>query len=310
MELSVIVVSHNTAAFLAHCLSSVGSSLSGIRHEICVVDNASTDGTVELIENRFPHVELISNDRNLGFAAGVNRGLERTRGRYLLWLNPDGEILNGGMAELLRCLNGEPKVGIIGPQIVDPDGGVQLSCRSFPSYRTALCSRYSLLTRWLPGNRLSRQYLQSGWDHAAIREVDWVSGACLLHRREVVEDIGGLDERFFMYCEDVDFCLRARQAGWRVLYHPGMQVLHHIAGSSRRSPSLMMLERHRSMWRYYAKHFPRNPLKDAAVGAAIWGRCAWLVAREALRDGARRSPQEMRPRDREPNSPALDKAPV
>ena len=306
MDLSVIIVNYNAGRFLPRCLASIEACLDGIAHEVCVVDNASTDGTRALIANSFPHVQLIANDRNLGFAAGVNRGLEKTRGRYVLWLNPDAEILDGGMAELLRYLKGEPDVGIIGPQIVDPDGGIQLSCRSFPSYRTVLFHRYSLLTRWFPDNCYSRHYLKTGWDHAGIREVDWVSGACLLHRREVLDDIGGLDERFFMYCEDVDFCLRARQAGWKVHYHPGLRVLHHIAGSSRRSPALMVLERHRSMWRYYAKHFRRNPLKDAAVGAGIWGRCAWRMAREAWRTGYR----EVKPGDGKPDSNALGEATI
>ncbi|MGH7775218.1 MAG: glycosyltransferase family 2 protein [Candidatus Binatia bacterium] len=282
MDLSVIIVNYNAASYLARCLTSIESCLSGITYEICLVDNASTDGSRILIGDRFPSLQLIANDRNLGFAAGVNQGLERTHGRYVLWLNPDAEILDGGMAELLRYLNLQPKVGIIGPQIVDSDGGIQLSCRSFPSYRTVLFHRYSLLTRWLPQNRYSRDYLHTDWDHAAIREVDWVSGACLLHRRVVLDDIGGLDERFFMYCEDVDFCLRARQAGWKVHYHPGMRVLHHIGGSSRQSPALMAIERHRSMWRYYAKHFQRNLLKDATVGAGILARCVWMMAREDL----------------------------
>ena len=132
-------------------------------------------------------------------------------------------------------------------------------------------------------NRYSRLYLYTDWGHTNLQEVDWVSGACLLHRREVVTDIGPLDERFFMYCEDVDFCLRARRRGWAVRYHPGARVLHHIAGSSRLRPFRMVVERHRSMWRYYAKHFQRNALKDLAVGAGIWGRCAGMMAREALK---------------------------
>jgi len=282
MDLSILIVNYNAAPFLQRCLASIEERLAGIAHEVCVVDNASTDGSRVLIASQFPHVQLIANDRNLGFAAGVNRGLEKTHGRYVLWLNPDAEILNGGMVELLRYLHDEPEVGIMGPQVLDPDGSIQLSCRSFPSYRTALFHRYSLLTRWLPDNRYSRRYLQTDWDHSAIREVDWVSGACLLHRRDILDNIGGLDERFFMYCEDVDFCLQARRAGWKVQYHPGLRVLHHIAGSSRSSSSLMVVERHRSMWRYYAKHFRRNPLKDAAVGAGIWGRCGWLMVREAF----------------------------
>ncbi len=282
MDLSVIIVNYNAAPYLARCLNSIESCLWGITCEVCVVDNASTDCTRMLIGNRFPGVQLIANDRNLGFAAGVNQGLERTHGRYVLWLNPDAEILNEGVRELLRYLDSAPKVGIIGPQIVDSDGGIQLSCRSFPSYRTVLCHRYSLLTRLRPQNHYSRDYLHTDWDHASLREVDWVSGACLLHRRELLDDLGGLDERFFMYCEDVDFCLRARQAGWKVHYHPAMRVLHHIGGSSRQSPVLMAIERHRSMWRYYAKHFQRNSLQDTTVGAGILGRCVLMMAREAL----------------------------
>lgn len=283
MELSVIVVNYNATAFLARCLGSIEAFLAGVEHEVCVVDNASTDGSVALIESRFPQVQLIGNDRNVGFAAALNIGFWKTCGRYVLWLNPDAELLDTGMEEVLRYLNGEPKVGIVGPQILDPDGTIQLSCRSFPSYRTALFHRYSVLTRWFPANRYSRQYLHSDSDHAAIREVDWVSGACLLHRREVLDGIRGLDERFFMYCEDVDFCLRARRRGWVVHYHPGARVLHRIAGSSRNLPRRMVFERHRSMWRYYAKHFRRNAMKDVAVGLAIWGRCAWMMVREAFR---------------------------
>lgn len=254
----------------------------GISHEICVVDNASKDNTTAIVREQFPCVQLVVNERNFGFAAGVNQGLEKTRGHYVLWLNPDAEILSDGMKELLQYLEREPKVGIIGPQILDPDGHVQLSCRSFPSYQTALFNRYSLLTRWLPRNRFSREYLRTDWDHAEIREVDWVSGACLFHRRAVLKDIGGLDEGFFMYCEDVDFCLRGRQAGWAVHYHPGMRVVHHIGGSTRQAPVRMAIERHRSMWRYYAKHFRRDRFKDVTVGSGISGRCMWMTLRAAL----------------------------
>jgi len=264
------------------CLRSIESRFAGVTYEVCVVDNASKDRTRKIVRDQFPRVQLIVNERNLGFAAGVNQGLERTHGPFVLWLNPDAEILSDGLKELFQYMEREPKVGIIGPQILDPDGGVQLSCRSFPSYRTVLCHRYSLLTRWLPQNRFTRDYLHADWDHGEIREVDWVSGACLFHRRAVLRDIGGLDDRFFMYCEDVDFCLRARQAGWAVRYHPGMRVLHQIGGSSGQAPLRMAVERHRSMWRYYAKHFRRNRLKDVTVGTGILGRCMWMAMRGAL----------------------------
>jgi GT2 family glycosyltransferase/lipopolysaccharide/colanic/teichoic acid biosynthesis glycosyltransferase len=283
MDLSVIVVSFNSAGFIERCLASVETCLRAVNHEICVVDNASSDGSARLVRERFPRVTVIENLENLGFAAGVNRGLDATRGCYVLWLNPDAELLDGGVGDLIDYFEKHPRVGIIGPQLLDPSGEVQLSCRSFPSLRTALFHRYSLLTRWFPKNPGSSEYLLSDWDHGTAREVDWVSGACLLHRRHLLDAIGPLDEGFFMYCEDVDFCLRARQAGWRVHYHPGMQVLHHIGGSSRPDAVPLVVARHRSMWRYYAKHFRRHPLKDAVVAGVVWARCGLAAARVSWR---------------------------
>ncbi len=280
VDLSVLVVNYNAGPLLERCLSSLEKHLQEIPHEICVVDNASVDGSPEQVRSQFPRVRLIANDTNRGFAAALNQGLRDTAGRYILWLNPDTELLDNGFQELLRHLDRNPKTGILGPYLADSNGRRQLSCRSFPSYRTALFNRHSLLTRWLPGNRFSRQYLHSDWDAFTIRQVDWVSGACLLHRREVSDQIGGLDEQFFLYCEDVDFCLRAKQKGWSVQYHPGARVLHRIAGSSRQTPYRSIAQRHRSLWRYYTKHFPRHPLKDLLVGAGIWTRCGFLILRE------------------------------
>ena len=279
MDISVIIVSYNSSPYLVRCLRSIESRFAGVTYEVCVVDNASKDRTRKILRDQFPRVQLIVNERNLGFAAGVNQGLERTHGPYVLWLNPDAEILSDGMKELFQYMEREPKVGIIGAQILDPDGGIQWSCRSFPSYRTVLCHRYSLLTRWLPQNRFTRDYLHADWDHGEIREVDWVSGACLFHRRAVLRDIGGLDDRFFMYCEDVDFCLRAKQGGWSTHYHPAARVLHRIGRSTRQLHRRMILERHRSMWRYYAKHFRRNPVKDLLVATALGARCGFIMLR-------------------------------
>lgn len=280
--LSVIIVNYNSGELLKRCLNSLRCFLTGVSHEICVVDNTSSDGSVPLAQREFPHVRWIVNPSNLGFAAALNLGLRATSGRYILWLNPDAELLNSGMAELIRYLDQNPSVGILGPLLVNPDGSRQLSCRSFPSYRTALFHRYALLTRLFPGNPYSRQYLHSGRYSETIHDVDWVSGACLLHRREVAERLGGLDERFFMYCEDVDFCLRARRAGWTTQHHPGARVLHYIGVSSRHAAVRMIAERHRSLWRYYRKHFHPNPLKDLAVGPAIAARCGLQLAQNAI----------------------------
>ena len=294
MQLSVVVVSHNTRELLAACLQSLDEHLRDVEHEVCVVDNASTDGSAALVRERFPHVRLLANERNAGFSAAVNAAIEATAGRYLCWLNPDTRLLDDGMAAVLAYLDAHERVGVVGPQLVNADGSIQLSFRSFPTYATAFFNRNSLLTRFFPRNRYTRDYLHTDWDHGLVQETDWVSGACLIHRRA----LGRLDERFFMYMEDIDFCLRARGAGWSVVYHPALRVLHHIGGSSRRMPVRRVIVLHRSIWRYYAKHFRRNPLLDAASAAMIWGRCLLMMV-EAVVFGARRPP-DLVPYNRRP----------
>ena len=278
--LSVLIVTYHSALSILHCLNSVTRHLATIPHDIHVVDNASQDETVSLVKTHSPRVALIPNECNRGFATAINQGLKQSRGRYVLWLNPDAELLDGRIAHLIRYLEENPRIGILGPRLIDPDGKRQLSCRSFPSYQTAFFNRYSLLSRLFPKNRYTRRYLHSDWNGETVREVDWVSGACLLHRREVSKQLGGLDERFFMYCEDVDFCLRANQVGWLTRYHPAARVLHHVGGSSRQIRRRMVFERHHSMWRYYCKHFQRKPLKDLIVGAALWARCGLIMLRK------------------------------
>lgn len=282
MRLSVLIVNYNAGAFLERCLASLRAHLSEIPHEVCLVDNASSDGSLVRVRARFPGVQIIENSKNLGFAAAINQGLRETTGTYVLWLNPDTELLDSGFLTLLNYLDVNPTLGVLGPQLINPDGRRQLSCRSFPSYRTAFFHRYALLTRLLPSNPFSKKYLHTDWGTDRIRETDWVSGACLLHRRAVSDKLGGLDELFFMYCEDVDFCLRARQAGWSTGYHPDARALHHIGTSSQQLARRMILERHRSMWRYYRKHFHPNWAKVLVVGPAIATRCAFLLAQNAL----------------------------
>jgi GT2 family glycosyltransferase len=277
MDLSVIVVTYNSAAYIDACLASLEARLAPERTEICVVDNASTDRTREIVAHHESRVRVVANPRNLGFAAALNRGLAATRGRHVLWVNPDATLENGGAQTLVAYLDAHPEVGILGPKILDPDGRLQRSARAFPSYDWPLGHRHGWLTRLFPGNPFSARYLLADLDPSTVREVDWVSGACLLHRREVAERVGGLDERFFMYCEDVDFCLRAKRAGWAVRYHPALTVRHHVAGSTRQQSTRMLVERHRSLWRYYQKHFPRHPLIDAVAWSGIWGRLAVVI---------------------------------
>ncbi len=291
MELSVIVVSYNTATLLRRCLESLGRHLNRLSFEICVVDNASTDGSCAPLKTRFPAARLITNNRNRGFAAAMNQGLKNTTGRYVLWINPDAELLDDGIRTLVLYMDEHPNVGILSPQIVNPDGSRQMTCRSFPSYQAGLFNRRSLLTKWFPRNPFSRRYLRLNLDASRVQPVDWFAGACLLHRREVSDQLGGLDERFFMYCEDVDFCFRARKRGWEVLFHPSARVLHRTEASSRQLPYRMLIEHNRSMWRYYIKHFHRSILGDLFVGTGIGTRCGLLLLGESLRRlGGKRTP--------------------
>lgn len=282
-ELSVIVINYNTAGLLSRCLESLGRHLNSLSFEICVVDNASRDGSCALVKTRFPAVHLIANSRNRGFATAVNQGLKNTTGRYVLWMNPDAELLDEGLQDLVLYLDQHPNVGILGPQTVYPDGSHQLTCRSFPSYQTALFNRHSLLTKWFPRNPFSQRYLRLNLNTSGVQPVDWLAGACLLHRREVSDQLGGLDERFFMYCEDVDFCFRARKQGWEILFHPAARVLHRTAASSSQFPYRMLIEHHRSIWRYYTKHFRRSFLGDLLIRIGILARCGFLLLGEFLR---------------------------
>ncbi|HUR81197.1 MAG TPA: glycosyltransferase family 2 protein [Thermoanaerobaculia bacterium] len=284
MSVSIIVVNFNTRELLAACLQSLAEHVR-VEHDVVVIDNASADGSADMVRTRFPHVRVIAMETNRGFAASVNEGIRATSGQYVCWLNPDARLLNDGLPEVIAYLDEHPEAGVVGPQVVNPDGSMQHSSRMFPTVSAAFFNRNSLMTRFFPENRFSRRYLGMDRDRETVHQTDWVSGACLIHRRE----LGELDERFFLYMEDIDFCLRATRAGWKVMYHPALRVMHHIGGSSRHMPVRRVVAMHRSIWRYYAKHFRRNPLFDAVGALVIGARCAVMIL-EAVLFGAKDPP--------------------
>jgi GT2 family glycosyltransferase len=277
MDLSVIIVTCNSRRDIGACLRSLVAPLGGLHAELCVVDNHSSDGTAAEVRAHHPDVRLIEADENRGFAAGVNLGLRHTTGRYVLWLNPDSRCVSGSLPDVLAWMDAHPGVGIVGGRLLDPGGAVQRSVRSFPSYGAVLGARHSILTKWFPRNPFSTRYLRGDISYDEIARADWVSGACLLHRRSVSDALGGLDDGFFMYFEDVDFCYRAALRGWHTWFHPGFTVEHRIGGSSEPVKFRMLVARHRSLWRWYTKHFTRMPLKDAAVWCGVWIRCGALL---------------------------------
>ena len=286
-DLSVIIVNFNCSRLLRDCLHSLKEAAPRRRLEIIVVDNASSDGAPKMVREEFPAVKLIANTENRGFTGGNNQGLEIARGRHILLLNNDTRVMPNAFEKAIVWMDRHPDVGAAGLKLLNEDGSLQLSCRRFPSFSQALFNRHSLPTRLFPSNRFSRQYLMTDFRHHRTQDVDWVSGACLMLRRETYEQIGGLDERFFMYSEDVDYCYRVWAAGHRVVYLPFARVTHLVGQSSKKNQALTIRERHRSMYRFYKKHYSRSLMfVDLVTWIMIKARCAAMLAAMKLRGRA------------------------
>lgn len=277
IDLSVIIVTHNSQPFIKRCIDLFIHRGLSLASEIIVVDNFSQDATVDLIKKDFPNVKLIQNTSNLGFAKAANQGIRQARGRYIFLLNPDTELFEGSLEKMIEYMDGNSRCGILGPKLLDPDGKTQLSCRSFPSHSTALFNRYSLLTRIFPRSKYADRYLKTTWQHNIICDVDWVSGAAMVIKKECLEDIGDFDEGFFMYCEDVDICKRARDKNWRVIYYPPVRIIHFMGGSIKYVPRSAVIWHHRSMWYYYKKYFKVNTLWNMLVFIFIFMRAAFFL---------------------------------
>ena len=252
-----------------------------------MVDNASGDGSAEMVASEFPDVKLIALSENTGFSGGNNIALESLDADYALLLNSDATVEPGGLERLLAFADATPDAGIIGPKVINPDGSIQYSCRRWPTFAAGMF-RNVWLGRLFPGNKPASDYLMQDFDHASVLDVDWVSGCALLIRKTCLEQIGLLDaETFFMYCEDMDWSLRAHQGNWRVVYFPGCVVTHAIGKSSDNAAERMILEHSRSMWRFWQKH--RGFFADKVPGilqpfvwTGIWARAYVRIAKRRL----------------------------
>ncbi len=267
-DLSVVVVNHNAGAYLLRCLRSVLQRAGGVEVEVVVVDNASTDGSAEAAVAALPEVRLIRSE-NRGFAAGVNRGIAATSAPYVLVLNPDAEVVGGTLADLVRLADARPRAGAIGPRILNPDGTVYPSGRTVPGICTAV--GHAFLGPIWPRNPFTRRYHLADWDRSTERRVDWISGAAFLLRRSALDQVGPLDERFFLYAEEVDLFKRLREAGWEILFTPELEVLHAGGVSTGRSRRMHLIHAE-SVYRYFEKHHARG-----------WRRALLPLARLALR---------------------------
>lgn len=221
-----------------------------------MVDNASTDGSGEFVGSNYPQVKLISNSKNIGFAAANNKAIVNSNSKFILLINSDCKVYEGFLDKLLNFMKENPEVGIAGPKIVNSDGSIQLSCRKFPSIINA--GFHTVLADIFPNNPFSRKYKLVDIERDKPFEVDWVSGSAMMIRREALKDTGLLDERYFMYVEDVDLCYRMWQKGWKVFYFPYAKVLHHIGGSSNSRELVPCFRMQKSVFYFFWKNYKRN----------------------------------------------------
>lgn len=287
--LSIIIVNYNTKDLLCRCLSAVNARNHPFPIETLVVDNGSRDGSVSMVRRDFPNVHLVENEDNVGFAKANNMALEVASGDYILLLNSDTEVLGDALPKLVTFLDSHPDVAVVSGRLVYPDFSDQGVARTFPTPLNALFGRRSILTKLFPNNKYSKRYMISRQNQSGEPfEVDWVSGACLMARKTVVDEAGLLDDGFFMYWEDADLCYRIKQKNWKIYCVPEAVVIHY-EGRSRlgKNGSRLIIEFNKSAYRYYRKHHIKNffGLKNLVAVSGLTARTLMLLAANACRSG-------------------------
>jgi len=269
--LSIIIVNYNAEKLLKACIESIYRETCNASFDIWLVDNNSQDGSVDMIEKDFPEVNLIQNNENLGFAKANNMAISRIESDCVLLLNPDTIICDNAVEKVVKFMDRNPKIGISGCKVLNEDGTLQLACRrSIPTPGTAFF-RLTGLSKLFPHSKVMAKYNLTYLDPNKAHEVDAVSGAFLMIRREVVDNIGKLDERFFMYGEELDWCFRAKKAGWTVMYYPDAEIIHYKGECSKSNSRKAAFEFHRSMYLFHKKHFAENynPIINIIIYAGI-----------------------------------------
>lgn len=277
-EVDVIIVTYNSAGEIQFCLKSLVTRNHRYAYRVTVVDNASSDGTPELLATHYPFVNLYLSKNNLGFARANNLALWRTRGKYVVFLNPDTEIKEGGLDKLIDFLETHPEAGAAGPKLLNQDGSLQLTGNTFPSLRNFIIE-ILFLDRLFPRNKVFGAHKLSWWDRKDAAQVDWVMGACLVVRRDVGEKLGWFDESFFMYFEETDLCRRIRDAGYAVYYVPAAEVIHFGGAGVKAYSGKKVYLWHQSLFRYFKKHSPRQLifLRFMVLFRAVLRSSLWLL---------------------------------
>jgi len=252
MKLSIIIVSWNVKDDLSRCLASLKENRPSVPFEVIVIDNRSSDGTVDMVRQEYPDVVVIGNHENKGFARANNQGIKQSRGQHVLLLNPDTIVPPGSLDRLVAFLDSNPDVGACGPKLLNADGSTQASVRRFPTYRAALYNQTICRVMGLFRSQY-RKWMMKDFGHDRQMDVDQIMGAAMLIRHSVIDDVGGMDENFFMYYEEVDLCYRIKKLGWRIVFFPGAVITHLGGRSSSQVPwkRIMVLT---SLITFFRKH--------------------------------------------------------
>ena len=269
VDLAVVVVNYNAGEYLARCVASVVEATGRLTVDVLVIDNASHDGSAQAAVKGTPDVRLVENPTNRGLSAAWNQGARAIDAPWILFLNPDTEIIGGDLGAFVQAGERRPDVAVLGPIIRNPDGTIYESGRVFPDIVQAV--GHAFLGPFLPNNRFTRAYRQTSWDRSTEREVDWVSFSAMLIRRTAFEQVGAFDEGFWLYGEELDLCTRLRDAGWTVLATPALEVMHVGGVSTGRSRRTHVMHS-QGVYRYYRKH-----------RAAGWRRATLPIAWATLR---------------------------
>lgn len=271
IDASIIIVNYNTRQLTLDCLASVYASQSSYQYELIVIDNASHDCSVEAIREAYPDVQLIANQNNTGFAVANNQGMEIAKGRYVLLLNSDTVVQPDTLHTMIYFMDRHPEMGASGCKVILPDGSLDKACkRGFPTPSASFYYAFGI-SRLFPDRPKFNQYQLGHLSPDDEYPVDCLVGAFMLVRRETIEQVGGLDETFFMYGEDIDWCYRIKEAGWGIFYYPRTYIVHYKGGSARRKPLKITYEFHRAMWVFHRKHYAKkyNRLTNTAVWMGI-----------------------------------------
>lgn len=267
--ITIIIVTYNSKDFIRKCLDSIYKSITKHEFEIIIVDNKSSDNTVDIVYREYKNVHMIRNNKNYGFAVANNIAIERARGEHILVLNPDTIIEGDAIDIMADYLEKHTEAGCVGAKLLNFDGSLQLSCRRFPNFLNVFFGRRSILRYVFPHNPISREFMLEDMNYNCVQEIDWVMGAAMMLRRETLLKTGFFDEQFFLFVEDTDLCYRMQMEGMKIVYLPSAVIKHYHGGSVKKGFSKAQLHHNLGMYKFFKKYSVKNPVSRMFLYCAI-----------------------------------------